>query len=80
MLKLSEKVNSKTPAEGEFGLDEDLKVGDIAIATAGAVALGRISRADRSVRHACGTVESRAPLSRQLVLSNGPRTDRLGYS
>lgn len=50
-LKLAERVSSKNVAEGDpvnFVLDQDLRIGDVIVARAGAVAVGTISYASRS--------------------------------
>ena len=50
-LKLAERVSSKNATEGDpvnFVLDQDLKVADVVVARAGAVAVGTISHASRS--------------------------------
>src|SRR5206468_7457948 len=48
-LKLRDKLTSKTAVEGDpvnLMLDQDLKVGNITVAKAGALAVGTISHAD----------------------------------
>jgi hypothetical protein len=50
-LKLAERLSSKNVAEGDlvnFVLDKDLRIGDVTVARAGAVAVGTISHASRS--------------------------------
>jgi hypothetical protein len=50
-LKLRDKLTSKTAVEGDpvnLMLDQDLKVGNITVAKAGALAVGTISHADKA--------------------------------
>ena len=50
-LKFHGKLTSKTAVEGDLvnlTLDQDLKVGEITVATAGAEAVGTVSRADKA--------------------------------